>query len=268
MIWPNAVNNAMYYTYKGSMLNIPKIPTRYRPRGFQILHEDLDVIVGNKSAGFLTVEAKWEKHNTIHNILNAYVRRGNVHSKKCVYVVHRLDLAASGVLIFAKNLGAQFFLKRNWKSTEKVYFAIVHGKMPKKTGLISSFLREDEDCVVHSSRNCKAGKLSETEYSVVHHTQQFSVLRIKLLTGRRNQIRVHLAGEGCPIVGDTRYGKDTPDRYKNLMLHSFSLVFTHPFSKRRVRIQADVPDYFKQLVPYSYCRRPPLFSQSFSKRGP
>lgn len=236
-------------------MNLPvnspkKIPKKYQPLGFEILHEDPDLIVGIKQPGFLTVAAKWEKSNTIHSLLNQYVRKGSALSKKCVYVVHRLDQATSGVLIFAKTEKAQLFLKDNWPSTVKTYYTIVHGKLPKKSGIISSYLTEDEDYVVHSSNTHDKGRLAHTEYIVVKETAYFSVLKINLLTGRKNQIRVHLAGEGHPVVGDIKYGK--PDKHKNLLLHAFSIVFTHPHHKTKLRFAAPVPAYFNKVVDYVY----------------
>jgi len=228
-----------------------KIPKKYQPRGFQIIHEDLDVIVGNKAPGALTVAAKWNPDETIHSALNQYVRKGNPRSNKCVYVVHRLDQATSGVLIFAKSEDVQHFLKDNWKSTIKNYYAIVHGKMPKKSGTIQSYLEEDENYVMHSSKDSEKGKLAITEYEVLKETEQFSLLKINLLTGKKNQIRVHLAGEGHPVVGDAKYGKPNT-KYKDLRLHSAVLEFTHPFNKKRLRFAAPVPPYFKALIDYEY----------------
>lgn len=225
------------------------IPKKYQPTGFEIIHEDPDLIVGNKEPGFLTVAAKWEKSNTVHNALNQYVRKGSSISKKSVFVVHRLDQATSGILLFAKTETVQHFLKDNWPSTVKTYYTVVHGKMAKKSGKISSYLTEDEDYVVHSSQDDK-GRLAHTEYTVVKETAYFSVLKINLLTGRKNQIRVHLSGEGHPVVGDHKYGK--PDKHKNLLLHSFSISFTHPHSKKIVRFEAPVPNYFNKVVDYSY----------------
>jgi tRNA pseudouridine32 synthase/23S rRNA pseudouridine746 synthase/23S rRNA pseudouridine1911/1915/1917 synthase len=233
-------------------MKITKIPKKYQPQGIEILHEDQDLIVGIKEAGILTVSALWEKTNTVHHALNSYVRKGNPNSKKCVFVVHRLDQATSGVLMFAKTKDVQCFLKDNWSSTVKIYYAIVHGKMAKKSGIITSYLTEDEDYVVHSTTDSENGKLARTEYTVVKETPHFSVIKVNLLTGKKNQIRVHLAGEGHPIVGDIKYGKDNSAKHKNLMLHAFSIVFTHPFSKKRLRFQADVPDYFNRIVDYAY----------------
>jgi RluA family pseudouridine synthase len=230
----------------------PIIPKKYQPQGFEILHEDQDLIVGNKEAGYLTVAALWEKKNTIHNALDNYVRKGSPHSKKSIYVVHRLDQATSGVLMFAKTAEVQSFMKHNWKSTVKTYYTIVHGQMKEKSGLITSHLIEDEDYVVHSTADSEKGKLAQTEYKVVKETPHFSVLKVNLLTGKKNQIRVHLADKGHPVVGDAKYGQDKSAKHKNLLLHSFSLVFTHPFNQERFRVQADVPDYFKRVVDYKY----------------
>ena len=80
-----------------------KIPKRYQPKGYEILYEDKDIVVGNKEPGYLTVSALWNKDATIHSALNQYVRKGNPKSHKRVYVVHRLDQATSGVLLFAKS---------------------------------------------------------------------------------------------------------------------------------------------------------------------
>lgn len=227
-------------------MSVPKIPKKYQPRGFEILFEDRDLIIGNKSAGILTVAALWEKQNTIHQILNSYVRKGSAVSKKSVYVVHRLDQATSGVLMFAKTPEVQEFMKNNWKTTIKTYYAIVHGHLQKKQGTISSHLVEDEDYVVASTSDTEQGKLAITEYSVVKEDKNKSLLKINLLTGKKNQIRVHMAEAGHPIVGDAKYGKKNDG--KNLMLHSYSLEFTHPFRRERLQVTAKVPDSFERLI--------------------
>jgi 23S rRNA-/tRNA-specific pseudouridylate synthase len=165
-----------------------KIPSKYQPKGFRILHEDVDLIVGTKAPGLLTVAANWEKVNTVHNLLNQYVRKGNPRSTKSVFVVHRLDQATSGLLIFAKTEAVQNFLKDNWKTTVKTYYAIVHGRMEKKSGTISSYLTEDDEYVIHSSQDDARGKLAHTEYTVLKENEKFSLIKINLLTGRKNQI--------------------------------------------------------------------------------
>jgi tRNA pseudouridine32 synthase/23S rRNA pseudouridine746 synthase/23S rRNA pseudouridine1911/1915/1917 synthase len=227
----------------------PNIPKKYQPKGFEILHEDRDIIVGNKAAGYLTVSALWEKINTVHHALNIYVRKGQLKSRKCVYVVHRLDQATTGILIFAKSTQAQVYLKDNWKSTIKTYYAIVYGHMTKKSDTVTSYLQEDDEYMIHSSQNDKQGKLAQTEYQVVKENNKFSLLKINLLTGRKNQIRVHMADLGHPIVGDDKYGKSG---FKHLALHAHSIEFNHPFNKERMKITAPMPEYFQKLVDYAY----------------
>ena len=225
---------------------------KYRPRGFDILYEDRDLIIGNKAAGFLTVAALWEKQKTIHGALTSYIRKGSLHSKKELYVVHRLDQATSGVLIFAKTQKAQEFLKDNWKNTVKTYYAVVLGILEQKEGLLKSFLVEDENYRVSSVADSQKGKLAMTEYKVVKEEAKISLLKINLLTGKKNQIRVHFSDAGHPIVGDDKYGKKSKTNGKNLLLHAHSIEFTHPFSGQRMCIKAEVPHYFKEAIDYNY----------------
>lgn len=226
---------------------IKKIPARHQPKGFEIIYEDRDLIIGNKAPGFLTVAALWNKEQTIHAALNTYIRKGNARSRKCVFVVHRLDQATSGVLIFAKTEAAQIFLKDNWNTTKKIYYAIVHGRLKQREGTISSRLIQDEDYVMHSTCDEDKGKLAHTAYTVVKETDKFSLLKIDLLTGRKNQIRVHLADLGHPVVGDDKYGKSNPGQQR-LALHAQSISFMHPFSRKRLTFTAPIPEHFMKLI--------------------
>lgn len=220
------------------------IPRKHQPRGFEILYEDRDIIAGNKAAGILTVAALWNKHDTVHHALNVYVRKGQVRSRKCVYVVHRLDQATTGILLFAKSEKVQEYLKSNWKNTVKIYYAVVHGHLAKKSDTISSYLTEDEDYIVHSSDDPLEGKLARTQYEVLRENAKYSLLKINLLTGRKNQIRVHLADLGHPVVGDERYGKSG---FKDLALHAWSIEFNHPHTQKRMVLTAPAPECFGKL---------------------
>jgi len=234
----------------GDALMIPqksKLPKRYQPKGFKILHEDKAIIVGIKAAGFLTVAAKWNKDQTVHSALNEYVRKGNYKSQKRVYVVHRLDQGTSGVLIFAKTEEAQICLKDNWKNTKKIYYAVVHGRLAKKSGLIESYLVEDEDYMMHATSDKERGKFAQTAYSVIKEKGDLTLVEINLLTGRKNQIRVHFSDEGHPVVGDDKYTEGT-SRSKRLALHSKSISFAHPVTGEPLTFEAPVPEYFRSLV--------------------
>jgi RluA family pseudouridine synthase len=230
-----------------------KIPLKHQPAGYFILYEDRDVIVGNKEAGFLTVSALWNTDKTIHNAVTRYVRKGNPKNRHLAYVVHRLDQLTTGILMFAKSEQALNFLKDNWKTTTKTYLAIVMGKMKNKSGVIESYLEEDEDYVVHSNQDAN-GKLARTEYEVLAENGKFSLLKINLLTGRKNQIRVHLAGEGNPIAGDTKYGRFEGKKKRPLALHSASIEFTHPHSRERILVEAPPPEYFRKLIDHPLLR--------------
>jgi tRNA pseudouridine32 synthase/23S rRNA pseudouridine746 synthase/23S rRNA pseudouridine1911/1915/1917 synthase len=225
--------------------------TKHQPRGYRILHEDRDIIAGNKAAGFLTVAAKWNRDQTIHSALDLYVKKGNPRNPQKVFVVHRLDQATTGVLLFAKSEAAQQFLKNDWKQTRKTYLAVVHGSLQKKSGKITSFLEEDEDYVVHSKAKSTSGKLAETEYEVLAENSRYSLVKINLLTGRKNQIRVHMSDLGHPVVGDGKYGKPGPAA-RPMALHSARIEFTHPHSKKRIEVRASVPAFFEKLVFYNY----------------
>ena len=225
----------------------PQVSRKYRPRGLEILHEDRDLFVVNKEAGVLTTGTRRDEAFTAENVLNDYVRKGCARSSKHVYLVHRLDRETSGVLLFAKSEEAQQCLKDNWKTTEKFYLAAVRGNLKEKRGLLSSYLAENEDLYVFSVDDPAQGKLSQTAYTVIKEMPSLSFLKIKLLTGRKNQIRVHFKELGHPVVGDPKYGRHDPFR-ERLCLHAKSIAFNHPHSGQRLFFDTPIPETFARLA--------------------
>jgi tRNA pseudouridine32 synthase/23S rRNA pseudouridine746 synthase/23S rRNA pseudouridine1911/1915/1917 synthase len=226
----------------------PKVRSRHAPKGVEILHDDRDIIVVDKAPGLLTIGTDREKSRTAYFALTDYVRKGNSKSRKHVFIVHRLDREVSGVLVFAKSPEAKEYLQTHWDEAEKIYFAVVHGHIAHKAGTLTSYLTENTSHVVHATTNRRVGKLSTTQYTVLKETKEFSLLQVRLLTGRKHQIRVHLADAGIPIVGDKKYGKGNDRQYRRIALHALSLTFPHPFSRERVTFTTEVPSYFKKLV--------------------
>ena len=216
-------------------------------KGLVILHEDRDILVVDKPPGLLTVGTDTDKSHTAYFILTDYVRKGCARSRNRVFVVHRLDRETSGVLVFAKSEEAKIGLQSQWQETEKKYLAIVHGTCERRSETITTYLAENKARVVYSTSDPARGKLSHTAYRVLRQTKDFALLEVDLLTGRRNQIRVHLAGSGHPIVGDKKYGKGHGS-HSRLALHARSISFKHPASGKQLTFSAKVPGYFRKLV--------------------
>jgi len=220
---------------------------KFLPKGLAVLYEDKDILVVDKPAGLLAVATEREKSRTAHSILTDYIRKGCGRSRKHLYVVHRLDRDTSGTLIFAKSEEAKLRLQDRWKQTEKKYLAVVHGRCENNSGTITSYLAEDKRYNVYTTTDSTKGKLSQTAYTVLRMTKRYTLLELVLLTGRKNQIRVHLAGIGHPIVGDTKYGKED-DPQPRMALHARSISFKHPFSGKELSFTSGVPLFFSTLV--------------------
>jgi len=234
-------------------------------KGMKIVYEDRDILVVDKPPRLLTMASSTEKEKTAYHILTDYVRKGYAKSPRRIFIVHRLDRDTSGIVIFAKDERAKNILQEQWDKTEKKYLAVVHGQFPQKTGAITSYLAENAAHVVYSTHDRSIGKLSTTSYRTVKETKGFSLLEVDLATGRKNQIRVHFAEKGHPIVGDQKYGgapwrnparpvlrdwvrgeKDT--LHKRMALHAYSISFLHPWNGRRMILKTAVPAYFTDLV--------------------
>ncbi|MCL1920987.1 MAG: RluA family pseudouridine synthase [Kiritimatiellaeota bacterium] len=225
-----------------------KRPRRHIIRGVDILHEDYDILVVYKDIGVLSTALRNPREYSAEGALTNYLRKGDTRSRKCAYPVHRLDRETSGVMIFAKTQEAQNTLKDNWKGNEKIYFAAVRGKLAEKCGTLTSYLAEDEDLFMRSVDNPQDGKLSQTAYEVVAETPTMSLLKINLLTGRKNQIRVQFAEAGHPVVGDPKYGRNDPFR-ERLCLHAKSIAFDHPHHGKRMFFDTELPSVFLRLFP-------------------
>lgn len=221
---------------------------------FRVLFEDEEIIAVYKPSGILSSGRTTEKIRSMFGAVNKYVlekSRGRCRA----YTVHRLDREVSGILLFAKSPESQEYLQENWKAVDKYYYALVHGVPPRKEDTLGSWLKENARQVVYSVPEEEEGaKWSVTHYrhkgSFIWNGQEapveealFSLLQIKLETGRKNQIRVHLSDMGCPIVGDRKYGGDAKAK-RMVRLFAVSISFPHPTQNRRVQLELPLPSGF------------------------
>ena len=216
------------------------------PPGLAILHEDGDVLVVLKSHGLLTVATERERETTAQAYLNAYLK---AKGEERVHVVHRLDRETSGVLVFAKHFAAREALKEKFAAhdIERVYVAVIEGELDPPRGTFRSHLRERKDLRMESVEAHPDAKLAVTHYRTIETNGRYSLLEIRLETGRKNQIRTHLAEAGHPIVGDRLYGS-TVNPLGRLGLHAKLLGFDHPATGKRMVFTAPVPRAFTSLI--------------------
>jgi 23S rRNA pseudouridine1911/1915/1917 synthase len=210
---------------------------------FPVLYEDQFVIVIDKPPGKST--SSTDGSLSIQEIISEFLKRQS-KGRFRAHVVHRLDKEVSGVLLFAKTNESMETIKENWQATEKHYYALVEGIPEKEEDTIRSWLIEDGSQKVHSTKNTANAKLSVTNYKVIRLIKDHALLDVKTDTGRKNQIRVHLADIGCPIIGDRKYGAS--DEFKRrVRLHAYSLAFPHPADGRIISVKSPMPEGFLSL---------------------
>ena len=138
-------------------------------------------------------------------------------------------------------------ITENWSNFRKKYVAVVSGNLKDKEGIIESFLAENKAFKVYSTTDKTIGKYAKTGFRVIKETDRSSLVEIELFTGRKNQIRVHLADTGHPVLGDNVYGK-ADKTIKRLALHSCALTITHPYTHKEMTFETGIPNYFDQLM--------------------
>ena len=209
----------------------------------KIIYEDNDIIVVDKPTKILTISNDKEKEKTLYREVSNYLKK----EKKKVFVIHRLDFDTSGVIMFAKSQKVQQLYQDNWNNLAKVreYTAVVQGKTNNK-GHIESYLKMSKSLQVYSSKN-KDGLFSITDYERIKFNDKYSMLKILISTGRRNQIRCHMYDIGHPIVGDLRY-KSKDNSLGRLALHANRLDIIHPIINKLMIFTSEMPKEFYDIV--------------------
>ncbi len=236
------VNKYNYILNIGDVIEINKV-IKNNEFNLEIIYEDEDIIVINKPSKILTISNSREKENTLYREVSNYLKKEN----KKVFVIHRLDYDTSGVIMFAKNQRVQKLYQDNWNNLakEREYTAVVEGITNDK-GHIESYLKQTKTLLVYSSKD-KNGYFSITDYVKVKNNNKYSLLKIYISTGRRNQIRCHMYDIKHPIVGDNRYKAKT-NPYNRLMLNASSLSIINPLNNKLMVFKCSTPQTFYELV--------------------
>lgn len=215
-------------------------------KGFSIVYEDEQLVVIDKQAGVLSIATQKEREHTAYSYLSSHVKKENPEQK--IFIVHRLDRETSGLMVFAKNKKVQNTMQENWRNVlvERAYVAVVEGSIEESEGTIESYLHENKAFVVYSNQDPEDGKHAITNYTVLRKNEKYSLLEVRLKTGRKNQIRVHMQDIGHPIINDKKYGS-TQNPIGRMGLHSQILAFIHPVTQKTMHFETPIPSKFLSL---------------------
>jgi 23S rRNA pseudouridine1911/1915/1917 synthase len=228
------------------VIELDKPPEKVSFHGLKIIFEDEHIIVIDKKEGMLSIATDKVRDNTAYSIMSAHVKRYNPQNK--IFVIHRLDRETSGIMMFAKSPKVQKLVQESWGPTtkERTYMAVVQGKVDLNSGTHISYLVESKALIVYSTNNEKLGQLAITHYEKVKENNYYTLLKLNLETGRKNQIRVHMQDMGHPIIGDEKYGA-TKNPIGRLGLHALSLAFEHPITKELHKFESPIPSAFLSI---------------------
>lgn len=228
----------------GMMVEISKQKprTQFQSKFLKIVYEDAQIIVIEKNIGILSM-ASTQGQFCVKTILDDYFRKSR---QKCTaHVVHRLDRDTSGLLVYAKTIEAEQILEHNWRQivTDRRYYALASGEMRQKKGVVESWLKDNKAYITYSSPTDNGGKYALTHFRTLRTGNGYSLVELKLETGRKNQIRVHLQDLGHPVCGDIKYGNGD-DPVGRLCLHAYRLDFYHPITNELLHFETPTPKAF------------------------
>jgi len=230
---------------------LEKIEMRPEPIPLDVLFEDDDLIVINKPAD-LTVHpgAGQREHTLVNALLSHCTTLSGIGGKERPGIVHRLDKETSGCLVVAKNDVAHRELSKQFaaRTVEKIYLALVAGKLRKPTGVIEENIGRHPVQRKRMSVSSKRGRAAKTEYRVIHSSDQASLVECRLHSGRTHQIRVHLHHLGHPVLGDKIYAPRFAKNFRRQMLHAWRLGFRHPCTGEWRSFEASLPADFNEAI--------------------
>ena len=221
----------------------------------EVLYEDADVIAINKPAGMVVHAGAGRHSGTLVNaVLHRFGQLSSVAGELRPGIVHRLDRFTSGVILVARNDPAHRHLAHQFASRqiEKVYIALVHGTVKPDTGRIETPIARDPNTRVRMTARLAHGRQAVTSYRVLKRFAEYTLLEVKIGTGRTHQIRVHLASIGHPVAGDKLYGAPAA-KLERYFLHARQITFTSPGTGERITVAAplaaELEAYLAQVGP-------------------
>ena len=236
-----------YMLKVGEMVRISrhKRSTELISKYIKIVYEDKDIVVIEKQPGILSM-ASTPNQFCVKTILDEYFRKR--HFKCTAHVVHRLDRETSGLMIYAKSIEIEQILEHDWHDIvyDRRYVAVLCGQMEQEGGTIHSWLKDNKAFITYSSPTENGGKEAITHYHLLQKNKDYSLVEMRLETGRKNQIRVHMKDLGFPVAGDTKYGNGR-NPIGRLALHAYRLNFYHPRTGEPLTFETPFPTSFKKL---------------------
>ena len=209
-----------------------------------ILYEDADVVAVNKPAGLVVHAGAGRTSGTLVNaLLHRFGGLSRVGGEMRPGIVHRLDKGTSGVLLVARNDAAHRHLAAQFaaRSVEKTYLAMVQGAPGGEQGAIDTPITRDPQRRTRMTARLQTGRSAHTEYRVIERLREYTLLEVRIGTGRTHQIRVHLASIGHPVVGDTLYGAAAQPELGRPWLHARRIRFDAPCGGGRITVEAPLP---------------------------
>ena len=212
----------------------------------RIVYEDADIIVIDKRNGLLSIGTDKEQKRTAYYILSDYVKEQHPDNK--IFVVHRLDRETSGLMMFAKSEKVQEQMQRGWHKLvlDRRYVAVIEGALPHNEGVIDAPLTQDRNHKMWVTRPGE-GEDATTYYTTLRRGKEYSLVDLRLVTGKKNQIRAHLEWKGTPIAGDKKYHAKTNPAGR-VCLHAYKLSITHPTTGQELHFDTRIPKLFEECV--------------------
>jgi len=233
---------------EGSVVEIRRHarPSAVNNPHYRIVYEDRWVVVVDKQQGVLSMPVGAGSLN-MKSLLDRHF--AETHQRCTAHVVHRLDCRTSGLMVYAKSVDVQQQMTADWHSTiiDRRYAAVAEGIVEQPEGTIESWLTDTPSMRVVSSPVDNGGKHAITEWQLIETGPHRSLLHLHLLTGRKNQIRVHLADIGHPVVGDGKYGSQQRPGAP-MCLHAWRLAFYHPATGEPMEFESPIPRYFTNAL--------------------